>query len=164
MPQPQQQDHGAPDGQQHMRKMYLKFGAMMLISLITMWVLSMSMIDELGHFYLNISNFYMALIMVAAMGVIMTIGMWKMLGSAKGNIALLVGFIVLFVAALIIGRTETFVGDKGFLESMIPHHSRAILVCQEADISDSEIVALCDSIVQAQEEEIAQMQEILERY
>lgn len=147
-----------------MRKMYLKFGAMMLISLISMWVLSMSMIDELGHFTLNISNFYMALIMVAAMGVIMTIGMWTMLGNAKVNIALLVGFIVLFVAALILGRTETFVGDKGFLESMIPHHSRAILVCQEADISDPEIVALCDSIVQAQEEEIAQMQEILERY
>ncbi|WP_404311202.1 DUF305 domain-containing protein [Agrococcus terreus] len=164
MSQPKQQDQGSPDEQQHLKKMYLKFGAMMLISLIVMWVLSMSMIDKLGHFYLNISNFYMALIMVAAMGVIMTIGMWKMLGSRNVNIALLVGFIVLFVAALILGRTETFVGNQGFLESMIPHHSRAILVCQESDISDPEIVQLCEEIVQAQEEEIAQMQEILERY
>ncbi|OWP36679.1 DUF305 domain-containing protein, partial [Klebsiella aerogenes] len=46
----------------------------------------------------------------------------------------------------------------------IPHHSRAILVCQEADITDPEIVQLCDDIVEAQQEEIAQMEEILERY
>ncbi|WP_277922235.1 DUF305 domain-containing protein [Klebsiella aerogenes] len=46
----------------------------------------------------------------------------------------------------------------------MPHHSRAILVCQEADITDPEIVQLCDDIVEAQQEEIAQMEEILERY
>ncbi|MDR7233191.1 DUF305 domain-containing protein [Agrococcus sp. BE272] len=145
-------------------KMYLKFGAILLVSLGVMWVLSMSMIRELGHFTFNISNFYMALIMVAAMGIVMTIGMWSMFPSKKANIAMVVGFAALFVVALLMGRSEAFVGDKGFLESMIPHHSRAILVCQESDITDPEIVQLCDDIVEAQQEEIAQMERILERY
>ena len=55
------------------------------------------------------------------------------------------------------GRNEVGVGDEGFLTSMIPHHSRAILVCQEATITDPEIEQLCSEIVEAQEREIAQM-------
>ena len=46
---------------------------------------------------------------------------------------------------------------------MIPHHSRAILVCQESDLSDPEIM-LCEAIIQTQREEIRQMEGILERY
>lgn len=159
-----EEHHDAQQAGHKPTRMYLKFGAMMLVSLGLMWVLSMSMIREIGHFFFNISNFYMALIMVAAMGVVMVVGMWSMLPSKKVNIGMLVGFAALFVVALLLGRNETFVGDKGFLESMIPHHSRAILVCQESDLSDPEIVQLCDEIVEAQEEEIAQMERILERY
>lgn len=62
------------------------------------------------------------------------------------------------------GRNEVGVGDEGFLTSMIPHHSRAILVCQEGSITDPEIEQLCSEIVEAQEREIAQMKEILKRY
>ena len=47
---------------------------------------------------------------------------------------------------------------------MIPHHSRAILVCQESDITDPEIEELCTAIVDTQQKEIAQMKSILERY
>jgi uncharacterized protein (DUF305 family) len=47
---------------------------------------------------------------------------------------------------------------------MIPHHSRAILVCQESNITDPEIEELCRGIVETQREEIARMQEILEEY
>jgi len=46
---------------------------------------------------------------------------------------------------------------------MIPHHSRAILVCQESDLSDPEIIELCEAIIQTQREEIRQMEGILER-
>ena len=79
------------------------------------------------------------------------------------NVALAAGFAALLVGALALGRTETFVGDKGFLYSMIPHHSRAILVCQEADLTDPEVVELCGAIVRTQQQEITQMKEILER-
>ena len=37
---------------------------------------------------------------------------------------------------------------------MIPHHSRAILVCQEAAITAPDIRRLCEQIVSSQREEI----------
>ncbi|MEP7379243.1 MAG: DUF305 domain-containing protein [Chloroflexota bacterium] len=46
---------------------------------------------------------------------------------------------------------------------MIPHHSRAILVCQEADLTDTEIMQLCGQVLEAQQEEITQMEDILDR-
>ncbi|WP_228721119.1 DUF305 domain-containing protein [Arthrobacter sp. 260] len=145
-------------------KMYLKFGVILLISLGLMWVLSMSMVRSIDHFYFNLSNFWMALLMVGAMAIVMVVGMWSMFKNKKANIAMLVGFTVLFVGAFSLGRTETFVGNEEFLKSMIPHHSRAILVCQESNITDPEIVELCDAIVETQREEISQMQSILDRY
>ena len=144
--------------------MYLKFALILLVSLGLMWVLSMSMVRSIGHFYFNLSNFWMALLMVSAMAIVMTVGMWSMFKNRKANIAMLVGFTVLFGAVFALGRTETFVGNEQFLKSMIPHHSRALLVCQESDISDPEIIKLCDSIVKSQQEEITQMQAILDRY
>jgi uncharacterized protein (DUF305 family) len=129
-----------------------------------MWVLSMSMVRSIDHFYLNLSNFWMALLMVSAMAIVMIIGMWSMFKNKKANIALLVGFAALFAGVFALGRTETFVGNEQFLKSMIPHHSRAILVCQESDITDPEIIELCDSIVKSQQAEIIQMKSILDRY
>lgn len=149
---------------EHHSRMYIKFAIIMLVSLGTMWVLSMSMVRSIDHFYFNLSNFWMALLMVAAMGIIMTLGMWSMFKNRKANIAMLAGFAVLFGAVFALGRTETFVGNEEFLRSMIPHHSRALLVCQESDITDPEIKELCNSIVKSQQEEINQMQAILDRY
>ena len=168
--------HNSPDnsqtktsGQDHSghgssARMYVKFGIILLVSLGLMWVLSMSMIRTIDHFYFNLSNFWMALVMVAAMAIVMVIGMWSMFKNTKANIAMLVGFALLFGGAFALGRTETFVGNEQFLKSMIPHHSRAILVCQESDITDPEVVELCKQIVESQQEEISQMQAILDRY
>ncbi len=63
-----------------------------------------------------------------------------------------------------LGRQEAGVGSEQFLKSMTRDHSRATLVCQEADITDPEILDLCDGIVKSQQEEIARMKEILRRY
>lgn len=145
-------------------RMYVKFGIILLVSLAVMWTLSMSMVRTVDHFYYNLSNFWMALLMVSAMAVVMVIGMWAMFENRKANIAMLAGFALLFVGVFALGRTETFVGNEQFLKSMIPHHSRAILVCQESDITDPEIEELCTEIVDTQQKEIAQMKSILERY
>lgn len=145
-------------------RMYVKFGIILLVSLVLMWTLSMSMVRTVDHFYFNLSNFWMALLMVSAMAVVMVIGMWAMFENRKANIAMLAGFALLFVGVFALGRTETFVGNEQFLKSMIPHHSRAILVCQESDITDPEIEELCTAIVDTQQKEIAQMKSILERY
>jgi cation transport ATPase len=157
-------NNGSGHGGHGSARMYAKFGVILLVSLGLMWVLSMSMIRSIDHFYFNLSNFWMALLMVSAMAIVMVVGMWSMFKNRKANIAMLVGFAVLFAGVFALGRTETFVGNEQFLKSMIPHHSRAILVCQESTITDPEIIELCDSIVQSQQEEISQMQSILDRY
>ena len=142
---------------------YARLGIALAVSLALMFVLTMSMIRTLDHFYLNLSNFYMALVMVAPMGIVMLLVMWRMFDNTRLNLVLLASFAALFAVAFALGRTETFVGDEQFLKSMIPHHSRAILVCQESSLTDPEIVELCEQIVQTQREEIAQMEAILER-
>jgi uncharacterized protein (DUF305 family) len=60
-------------------------------------------------------------------------------------------------------RGQTGISDKQFLRSMIPHHSGAILMCEQASLQDPEIQALCASIIQSQQEEINQMEAILQR-
>ena len=47
---------------------------------------------------------------------------------------------------------------------MIPHHSRALLVCEESTLTDPEIISLCQQIIESQTREINQMKQILERY
>ncbi len=146
-----------------MKSSYGRFGLTLLVSLVVMWVLSMSLIDQPGHFYFNLGNFWMALIMVSAMGLIMMVSMRSMFENQRLNIALYALFVVLFVGSFLGGRTSTFVGDEQFLKSMIPHHSRAILMCQESSITDPEIKTLCDEIIAAQRDEIDQMEQILDR-
>lgn len=146
-----------------MKRMYLRLGIALLISLAVMFVLSLAQVRVWGHFYLNLSNFYLSVMMVGAMGIVMLAVMWPMYENKRLNTALLASFMVVLVGAFAMGRTETFVGDDGFLYSMIPHHSRAILVCQEASLTDPEIIELCEQIVQTQQEEINQMKEIITR-
>jgi hypothetical protein len=128
-----------------------------------MFLLSMSQVRTFDHFHLNLSNLLMAGLMVSVMGLVMLIAMPSMFPNRRLNVGVFVVFVVL--GALLFGaaRTQPFVGDRQFLESMIPHHSRAILVCQEADLTDPEIVELCGEIVQTQQEEITQMEGILNR-
>lgn len=90
------------------------------VSLIVMFVLTMSMVRTLDHFYLDLSNFYMALVMVSTMGVIMLVSMWGMFKNKRLNVFLLGAFAIGFLALLTLGRSEAFVGDEQFLKSMIP--------------------------------------------
>ncbi|MGE0134096.1 MAG: DUF305 domain-containing protein [Dehalococcoidia bacterium] len=143
---------------------YVRFGTILVASLLIMFALSMSMVRRWGDFYWNLSNFYMALTMVSAMSAVMTVGMWHMLGDVRVNAVWLGASLVMFVAAFFMGRSETAVGNEEFLRSMIPHHSRAILVCQESHLTDPEIIELCEGIVSSQQEEIDQMKAILGRY
>jgi uncharacterized protein (DUF305 family) len=146
-----------------MKSSYVRFVVTLLISLIVMWVLSMTMIDQWGHFYFNLSNLWIAIVMVAAMGLIMMVSMRSMFENKRLNIALYAGFVVLFVVSVLGARSAALVGDEQFLKSMIPHHSRAVLMCQESDITDPEIEELCVQIIESQQKEIVEMERILDR-
>lgn len=86
-----------------------------------------------------------------------------MFPSRRLNMVLATAAVVVFGASLFAMRSQALIGNEEFLRSMIPHHSGAILMCQEASITDPEIVDLCEQIVSSQRQEIAQMQSILER-
>jgi RsiW-degrading membrane proteinase PrsW (M82 family) len=147
-----------------MQSPYQKFALIISINAVIMFFITYVMIDSIDHFYFNINRVYMALLMVAPMVVLMLFVMRSMYKNKKVNLILYAAFIGLFILIFSLTRTQTPVGNEQFLRSMIPHHSSAILMCQESSITDPEIMSLCDEIVQTQREEITEMEEILRRY
>lgn len=144
--------------------MYWHLAVETTISAVIMYLVMFVMIDSLGSFYNNINMFYMTLMMVAPMVVIMLVGaMRSMFPNKKLNYALIAVFVALFFFSWALIRWQFPVGDTQFLRSMIPHHSGAILMCQESELTDPEIVKLCDDIIKGQKQEIDQMKTILER-
>lgn len=142
---------------------YKKLAITIAINSVVMFFLTYVMIDSMEHFLLNINKVYMTLMMVAPMVVLMLIVMGSMYKNKQLNLALIVIFVALFAGVFWLARTQTPVGNEQFLRSMIPHHSSAILMCEESAINDPEILSMCEEIVATQEEEIAQMEDILAR-
>lgn len=134
------------------------------IDFVIMYFVMYTMIASLNHLYLNINNVYMTLMMVMPMAIVMLVAMRSMFPSKRVNMAIVVGAIIVFVASFIAMRTQAAVGNEQFLRSMIPHHSGAILMCEQSAITDPELAALCEEIVKSQKAEIEQMQRILQRY
>ena len=97
------------------------------------------------------------------MVVAMILAMRHMFPSKGANAVLLAGSVVVFLGNFALIRTQTTIGDTAFLRSMIPHHSGAILMCQQASIDDPQVKQLCASIVKSQREEIDEMKSILRR-
>jgi hypothetical protein len=143
---------------------YVSLAAELAVDFVIMYLVMYAMIATLDHFYLNINNVYMTLMMVAPMAIVMLVAMRSMFPSRRLNIAVVAIAAVVFIASFAAIRGQVAVGDRQFLLSMIPHHSGAILMCEAATLTDREIVALCENIVRSQRQEIAQMQAILERH
>ena len=81
--------------------------------------------------------------------------------AALLSAAVIAGALIVFGVSFYGMRTQLAVGDEQFLRSMIPHHSGAILMCQEASITDPEIQALCNEIIESQRREIAEMEALI---
>ena len=159
------QGHGGMS-REMMRRHYLTFGLNMILSTIIMYLVMFEMIRGSGEFIQNINFFYMALTMAMPMGVLMLLMMGSMYADKRLNLILYAALALTFVLALAAVRTQALVGDRQFVRSMIPHHSGAILMCNQASLRDPEIRDLCfkpDGIVQSQEREIEQMKQILRR-
>ncbi|WP_291358967.1 DUF305 domain-containing protein [Devosia sp.] len=107
------------------------------------------MIATLGHFYLNLNNVHMTLMMVAPMAVVMLISMRSMFPSRRANRVIVVVALVVFGISFWGMRSQAAIGDAEFVRSMVPHHSGAILMWPR--------------IIAGQQSEIDQMQAILER-
>ena len=149
--------HGSASGH------YGRFAWMLGLSFVAMYVLMYAMVDRLGNAVPNINQFYMAGLMTAPMAILEIVLMGRMYPDKRKNITIvLLGAVVL--AACWFGiRAQAGVGDRQFLKSMIPHHAGAILMCEQAKLTTPDVRVLCEGIVKAQEDEIAQMRALLAR-
>ncbi|AOO81609.1 DUF305 domain-containing protein [Bosea vaviloviae] len=147
-----------------MRGHYRRFAVELTLDFIAMYVVMYAMIATLRHFHFNLNNVYMTLMMLAPMSIIMLVSMRSMFPSRRLNLLIGAGAIAIFLASFAAMRTQAGVDNADFLRAMIPHHSGAILMCEQASITDVEITALCREIVASQQKEIAQMEAILARY
>lgn len=146
-----------------MKNSYASLAVQTLIGGVIMYLVMFVMIDRIDSFYNNANMFYMTLMMVAPMVVLMILAMSHMFGSKAANLALIAVSLVAFFGSFALIRTQTTIGDRAFLRSMIPHHSGAVLMCKEASLSDPDIVRLCEGIIKSQREEIDQMKALLEK-
>ena len=144
-------------------KPYLTLAAAITVNFFIMWALTYSGVYAWDHIFINLNRFYMAALMVAPMVVVMLVAMRHMFDNMRLNIAIYATSAIVFVTAFTAIQNQWAVGDTQLSRSMIPHHSIAIKTCENAQLTDPETVALCEKIVRAQREEIAQMRDILER-
>lgn len=142
---------------------YTKLGISLLISFITMYAIMFLNVADVSHIYLSLTRLYMALLMVAPMAIIMLVCMRNMYKSKIKNRCIAGISVFVFVTALYLLRTQTFIDDKQYMRGMISHHSSAILTSSNASIKDGETKELSLKIIEVQKREIEQMQDILER-
>ncbi|QCR25235.1 DUF305 domain-containing protein [Pontibacter sp. SGAir0037] len=142
---------------------YKKFFLMLGVSFVIMYGVMFLNADKFDHVYLNLNRLYMALLMIAPMALVMLGFMSSMYKDKKLNGIIIGVSLAVMAGTFLLLRSQSLVGDKQFLKSMIPHHSSAILVSQESDIKDPEVKKLTEQIIESQEKEIAEMKAILKR-
>lgn len=159
LPLPYQEDVYVNMTQTH----YPRFLLMSALSLLAMYFLMYSMINTMDNFYNNLNKFYMAVIMTAPMMVFEMLLMGAMYPNKRLNLIIITASILTLILVFLFIRQQTGIYDRQFLRAMIPHHSSAILMCEQAKLTDAEIKDLCTSIVESQQKEIDQMKDILKR-
>ncbi len=141
---------------------YTRFFAMIATSTVVMFVLMYTTVIRIDHVWWSQTKFWMALYMGATMAVVMLAFMLGMYKDKRKNVAIFVGSAVVFVLAMFLARSQETVGDVAWMEAMIPHHSIAILTSERAHISDPQVRQLADQIIEAQRQEIAEMEMLID--
>jgi len=137
--------------------------AMTALSFVSMYVLMYAMVDKVENALPNVNQFYMASLMTAAMVLIELAIMKGMYDAHTRKVGTVVSVIVLAASFFAI-RNQAAVSDEAFLESMIPHHAAALLMCEKADLHDAEVAALCKRIIAGQQSEIDWMKAKLQTF
>ncbi len=140
---------------------YGKFAAMIGTSTVVMYGLMYLNTYALEHVRWSDTRLFMTLIMGAAMAVIMLSFMRGMYSSRKVNLAIYLGSLLVFLAALFLVRSQITVDNSAYMSAMIPHHSIAILTSENARIHDARVRELADGIIETQRREIKEMDWLL---
>lgn len=144
-------------------KSYWQLIIMSLLHFPIMYVVMFTMVWSMDEVIHNLNTAYMAGMMVAPMIFLMPLTMKIMYQNRKLNLIVYAGSLVLFLALFYFMREQTFIGDRQFARSMIPHHSGAILMCEKAKLQDAELKTLCEGIIKSQRSEVDQLKQILQR-
>lgn len=161
--QSQTTDKKHEDSRRDERRMYLRFGAMIITSTTVMFLLTYTNAFTIDHIRWSEERFYMALLMGSAMAIIMLGFMWAtMYRNTRVNVAIILTALVLGGSALGLSRSQILVDDVAYMDGMIPHHSIAILTSDRARILDLRVRELADGIIDAQVKEIAQMKWLID--
>jgi hypothetical protein len=132
---------------------YLKLTGMIAASMTLMFAASYVVWSDM--------TLYRILIMGGLMTFVMLAGMRGMYTDRLKTLALATFAAVMLVAGVWLLRGQGLVQDRSWMQSMIPHHSTAILTSERAGLSDVRVRQLAEDIIEAQEKEIAQMQWLL---
>jgi small-conductance mechanosensitive channel len=146
-----------------MKGSYLKFALMMSVSFVIMYAIMFLNAASWDHVMLSYTRTYMTLLMIAPMAVVMLAFMWGMYQNKALNVAVIVGSVAVFTLVLILLRTQTPIKDVAWMKAMIPHHSSAIMVSENATFEDPEAQKLAKEIIEAQKREIAEMKKMIDR-
>jgi len=142
---------------------YGRFFVMIGLSMVLMYFTTyLNSIKILDHFRFSETRLFMTLIMGSVMTVVMLLFMRKMYRNKKANIAIFVGAAIVFLAGLILVRSQITVSEVDYMEAMIPHHSIAILTSDRAQIEDLRVRELADEIILAQRREIKEMEWLID--
>jgi len=141
---------------------YRNLGLMLFLSFVTMYVLMYAMVNTFSNVLPNYNQFYMAGLMASPMALIELWLMRSMYRDKKKNLLIIALSLVLIALFWLGVRQQRAINDEQFLRSMIPHHAGAILMCEKAQIEDTEIRELCRGIVEGQQTEIELMKSKLE--
>lgn len=153
--------HSSSKPSQAGKSHYKHLLVMTVLSFLAMYVLMYAMVDAFASVYNSLNQVYMAGLMTAAMVIIELIVMRAMYHDKKRNVFIAAASVAGLVGFFLFIRAQTAISDRQFLRSMIPHHSGAILMCQQASITDADIRRLCEGIVSSQQAEIDQMKAML---
>lgn len=141
---------------------YLRLVGMIVLSFISMYVLMYSMAHSFADVYNSLNQVYMAGLMTAPMVIIELWLMSSMYKQKRLNAVVIAASVAAGILFFTFIRQQAVISDRQFLRSMIPHHSGAILMCEEAPIQDQRIRDLCKEIIASQRREIDQMRALLE--
>jgi uncharacterized protein (DUF305 family) len=149
--------------ERHRHRPYVRLLAMTVLSFVAMYILMYAMVDRLGNVFNSINQVYMAGLMAAPMVLIELALMRSMYPDQRLNIAIGVASVIALIVFFLAIRAQTFVTDRQFLRSMIPHHAGAILMCSKAPIERQDVKQLCETIIKSQDDEIKLMRRMLEQ-
>jgi hypothetical protein len=151
------------DQQTQMKGMsWSRFVAMIATSTFVMFFLMYQLVYSVDHAMFSLNRLIASLVMGCVMTIVMLSFMWSMYKGVGIKIAALVLATLLGVLLLFANRSQSLIGDVGFMKSMIPHHSIAINNARKASISDPRVRKLADQIIESQVREIVEMKLLLD--